>query len=104
MSPLLRRFLVLLASIFGVLTLNFLLFHIVPGDPIRLIARSQRLTPEAVAHLRQVYGLDGSLFQQYLTYLGNLIRGDLGYSFSLQQNVGTIVGHALWNTLLLLTC
>ena len=104
MSPLLRRFLILLASIFAIVTFNFFLFHVIPGDPLRLIARSQHLTPEAVAHLRQVYGLDGSLLEQYVVYLNNLVHGDLGYSFSLQENVSDIVGRALVNTLLLLTC
>jgi peptide/nickel transport system permease protein len=104
MPPLLRRFLLLCASIFAIVTFNFFLFHVIPGDPIRLIARSQRLTPEAVAHLREVYGLDGSLLTQYVDYLRNLLHGDLGYSYSLQENVGDIVGRALLNTLLLLTC
>ena len=103
MPPLLRRVLVLCASIFAVLTFNFFLFHIIPGDPIRLIARSQRLDPEAVARLRTTYGLDGSLPEQYGKYLSNLAHGDLGYSFSLHENVADIVGRALLNTLILLT-
>ena len=49
MPPLLKRVLVLIGSIFAIVTLNFFLFHVIPGDPIRLIARSQHLTPEAVA-------------------------------------------------------
>lgn len=104
MPPLLRRFLVLLASIFAIVTFNFFLFHVIPGDPIRLIARSQRLSPEAVAHLRQLYGLDGSIFTQYVDYLKNLLHGDLGYSYSLQEDVSAIVGRALINTVILLTC
>jgi peptide/nickel transport system permease protein len=103
MPPLLRRFLVLCASIFAILTFNFFLFHVIPGDPIRLIARSQRLSPEQVAKLREAYGLDGSLLSQYFTYLKNLLHGDLGYSFALHENVSDIVGRALANTLLLLT-
>jgi peptide/nickel transport system permease protein len=104
MPPLLRRFLVLCASIFAIVTFNFFLFHVIPGDPIRLIARSQRLSPEAVAHLRELYGLDGSILTQYVDYLKNLLHGDLGYSYSLQEDVSAIVGRALVNTLILLTC
>ena len=104
MPPLLRRFLVLCASIFAIVTFNFFLFHVIPGDPIRLIARSQRLSPEAVAHLRELYGLDGSLLTQYVDYLRNLLHGDLGYSYSLQEDVSAIVGRALINTVILLTC
>jgi peptide/nickel transport system permease protein len=104
MPPLLRRSLVLIASIFAIVTFNFFLFHVIPGDPIRLIARSQRLSPDAVAHLRQLYGLDGSMLTQYVDYLKNLLHGDLGYSYSLQEDVSAIVGRALVNTVILLTC
>jgi peptide/nickel transport system permease protein len=104
MSPLLRRFLVLLASIFAIITFNFFLFHVIPGDPIRLIARSQRLGPDEVQSLRESYGLDGSLLTQYVDYLRNLLHGDLGYSYSLHENVSAIVGRALLNTAILLTC
>jgi peptide/nickel transport system permease protein len=103
MPPLLRRFLLLCGSMFSIVTFNFLLFHVIPGDPIRLIARSQRLSPEAVTHLRELYGLDGSLLTQYVDYLKNLLHGDLGYSYSLQEDVSAIVGRALLNTLILLT-
>jgi peptide/nickel transport system permease protein len=104
MPPLLRRVLVLFASIFAVITFNFFLFHVIPGDPIRLIARSQRLQPAEVQHLRELYGLDGSLLTQYIDYLRNLLHGDLGYSYSLHENVSAIIGRALVNTAILLTC
>jgi len=104
MPPLLRRVLVLFASIFAVITFNFFLFHVIPGDPIRLIARSQRLQPDEVQHLRELYGLDGSLLTQYIDYLRNLLHGDLGYSYSLHENVSAVIGRALVNTAILLTC
>jgi peptide/nickel transport system permease protein len=104
MPPLLRRVLVLFASIFAIITFNFFLFHVIPGDPLRLIARSQRLQPDQVEHLRQVYGLDGSLLTQYIDYLRNLLHGDLGYSYSLHENVSSVIGRALVNTAILLTC
>ena len=103
MPPLLRRFLLLCASIFAIVTFNFFLFHVIPGDPIRLIARSQKLSPEQVDALRVQFGLDGSLLEQYWRYLTKLAHGDLGYSFSLKEPVGDIIGRALWNTVLLLT-
>ncbi|MCX6461450.1 MAG: ABC transporter permease [Actinobacteria bacterium] len=97
------RLLVLLAMIFAVVTFNFFLFHIIPGDPILLIRRSQKLSPEQVTQLRMDYGLDGSLLQQYWRYLSNLLHGDLGYSFSLKEPVAGVLGHALLNTVVLLT-
>ena len=94
----------LIASLFAVCTFNFFLFHLIPGDPIRLIARTQKLDPAAVAKLRKEFGLDGSLLQQYFVYLNNLLHGDLGYSFTLRESVGLVLGRALINTAILLTC
>ena len=99
----LRRIATLSSSIFAIVTFNFFLFHIIPGDPIRLIARTQRLNTEAIAKLRTSFGLDGSLLSQYFRYLSKLLHGDLGYSFFYKENVSGIVGRALGNTFLLLT-
>lgn len=98
-----RRVVILLVMLFAIVTFNFFLFHVIPGDPIRLIARSQKLSPEQVDALRVQYGLDGSMLEQYWRYLTKLAHGDLGYSFSLKEPVGDIIGRALWNTVLLLT-
>ncbi len=98
-----RRVVILLVMLFAIVTFNFFLFHVIPGDPIRLIARSQKLSPGQVDALRVQYGLDGSLLEQYWRYLTKLAHGDLGYSFSLKEPVGDIIGRALWNTVLLLT-
>ena len=103
MPPILRRSLVLLASVFAIITFNFFLFHVIPGDPVRLIARTQRLSPEQVDELRVRFGLDGSLLEQYLRYLNGLMHGDLGYSYSLQEPVRDVIGRALINSVLLLT-
>ena len=98
-----RRVVILLVMLFAIVTFNFFLFHVIPGDPIRLIARSQKLSPGQVDALRVQYGLDGSLLEQYWRYLTKLAHGDLGYSFSLKEPVGDVIGRALWNTVLLLT-
>ena len=102
MPPIVRKLAVLLASIFAIITFNFFLFHVIPGDPIRLIARTQRLSPDQVAQMRERLGLNGSLVEQYLRYLGNLSHGDLGFSFALKEPVGDVIGRALLNTVMLL--
>jgi peptide/nickel transport system permease protein len=99
-----RKLLQVAASVFAVASFNFLLFHLIPGDPIRLIARTQKLDAESVAQLRQQFGLDGSLIHQYFVYLNNLAHGDLGYSFALHEPVGGVLIRALGHTALLLTC
>jgi peptide/nickel transport system permease protein len=67
------------------LTMNFFLPRLMPGDPASAIfGRFQgRLSPEALDALKDTFGLtEGPLVQQYLTYLGSILRGDFGISVS----------------------
>lgn len=94
----------LLAAWFA-LTLNFFLPRLMPGDPATaLFARFKgRLAPEAVAGLRQAFGLtDAPLWQQYLTYLSHALRGDLGISVAyFPAPVSQVIGTGLGWTILL---
>jgi len=100
---LVRKVLQLVALLFAVIVFNFVLFRVLPGDPIRLYARSGRLTPDVVDQLRAVFGLDKPLWQQFLIYLNGLVHGDLGFSYTYRQPVAQIVGARLVNTFVLLT-
>jgi peptide/nickel transport system permease protein len=100
---LVRKVLQLVALLFAVVVFNFLLFRVLPGDPTRLYARSGRLTPEVVAQLRAVFGLDKPLWQQFLIYLKGLLHGDLGFSYTYRRPVAQIMGERLVNTFVLLT-
>jgi peptide/nickel transport system permease protein len=93
----------LVLTLAAVLVTNFVLFHLMPGDPVTHIARGQHLDAAAVARLRAFYGLDRSMVDQFLTYVGHLARGDLGYSYTYQTSVGPIVFKALGNTVILVT-
>jgi peptide/nickel transport system permease protein len=90
-------------TLFAVVTFNFVLFRVLPGDPIRLLARAGNLSPDAIARLREVFGLDQSLPVQYLYYLRNLLTGDLGISLTYRRPVFDIVAERMVNTVILLT-
>ncbi len=90
-------------TLIAVVATNFVLFHLMPGDPVTHIARGQHLDAEAIARLRTYYGLDQPMASQFVTYLQNLLRGDLGFSYTYQASVGPIVVKALANTLILVT-
>jgi peptide/nickel transport system permease protein len=92
-----------LLTLLAVATFNFLLFHILPGDPIRLQARAGHLLPEDIARLRELYGLDQPLISQYLIYLRDLVTGNLGMSFTYHQPVADILAQRIASTLQLLT-
>lgn len=92
----------LVVTLYGVVTFDFLLFHVLPGDPVRMLARSGHLTPAAVASITKLYGLDRPLAAQYVIYLRDLLRGQLGISFTFREPVSTLLGQYLGNTVLLL--
>lgn len=74
-----RRLLNLIPVLLGITLLVFAFLHLIPGDPATVMV-GERATPEQVAALRERLGLNEPLPLQYLTFLGNLIRLDLGTS------------------------
>ena len=70
----------------GILTLIFSLIHLIPGDPAMQIA-GEGARPEDVANVRKALGLDQPLWKQYVTYVTNLAKGDLGVSFRTGEKV-----------------
>lgn len=85
-----------------ILTLNFFLFRMLPGDPLRLLFTDPRVPLETLEKLRIQYGLDGSLWHQYGKYLVNTLQGELGTSFVYNMPVSEILVERLINTVILL--
>lgn len=71
-----KRILISLATLFVLVTVVFILVRLMPGDPFA----SEKMTPQVRQNLERYYGFDKPIVEQYLTYLGRLVRGDLGYS------------------------
>lgn len=90
-----------LLTLLFVLSANFFLFRIMPGDPIGLLARSTRLSPEALAQQIHLYGLDQPLPAQYLTYLNQTLSGNLGVSIISGTEVAETLASRMWPTVLL---
>lgn len=84
-----------------VVVFNFFLFRIVNDDPINSMFRGRNLTPEQLDRLRRRFNLDGSKWEQFVAYVKQLLRGDLGYSLKSSRPVTTVIGEALWPTILL---
>lgn len=86
-----RRLLVSLITIWILATLTFFLVRILPGDPFT----SEKITPEIKANMMKYYGLDKPLPVQYATYMGNLLKGDMGYSLRYKnREVNNIIADA----------
>ncbi|MEY8828596.1 ABC transporter permease [Sedimentitalea sp. XS_ASV28] len=77
------RSLVAIFLVWVVVTLVFLLLHLIPGDPAELLLSQGSIAadPQAVAALREKMGLNAPLWKQYIDHLGGVLSGDLGASF-----------------------
>ncbi|MCM3088534.1 oligopeptide transport system permease protein [Bhargavaea ginsengi] len=87
---LLQRFAYAALTLFIIVSATFLLMQLLPGTPY---SNAEKLTESQRAILDAKYGLDKPVAIQYLTYIGNLVQGDLGYSFQYQgRTVMSMIG------------
>jgi len=86
MRYLINRLLSAIPVVLGITIIVFLIISLIPGDPATAILGSYA-TPENVAKINKDLGLDKSLPERYLIWLGNIIQGDFGRSFSLNRPV-----------------
>ena len=100
LSWLVRRILTSLLLVFLVVTAVFFVVRLAPGDPLDQVV-TQRFGPEERQLMRQRYGLDQPLADQYLRWLQDLAGGDFGMSFDQQRPVREILAQTLPATLLL---
>src|SRR5690606_25285486 len=112
-----RKLLFALVTLGIVITFNFVLFRVLPGDPVKMLFRNPRLTQEAQERIRVQFGLDKPMFlhteallngdlgaafdSQFTAYLRNLAQGNLGVSFANRQDVGELLRERVWRTVLL---
>jgi len=95
----LKRVAFAILTVFVAVTINFALFRLAPGTAVTNLARVPHATPETKQALKRQFGLDKSKFQQYLIYLKQLARGNLGISFANSQPVSKNLRTALINSI-----
>jgi len=84
----LRRMMTAVPVMIGITFVAFILIHLVPGSPAKVILYGSQATPQQIADLTRHLGLDQPLWEQYGRFLGQLLRGDLGTSYLTQTSVG----------------
>lgn len=84
------RFVATLPVVVGVAVVVFLILRLAPGDPAVVLA-GDTATPETVAQIRDKLGLDKPLLQQFVTWAGLIVQGDLGTSIISRQPVSTLI-------------
>lgn len=83
----LRKIGLVIPAFIGVTLLTFALIHMIPGDPVELLAGERGIDPTRHAELKALLGLDKPLWQQYTLYLYHAIQGDLGLSIVTKKPV-----------------
>jgi ABC-type dipeptide/oligopeptide/nickel transport system permease component len=96
-----KKLLLTVLVLLGAATISFGMLRLLPGDPAEALAGPQA-TLEDVALVRQSMDLDKPILRQYLTYMGNLARGDLGYSYRTRRPVAAEIA-ARWPSTLKLS-
>ena len=88
--------------LFVVMTVNFVLIHSAPGDPIHLLIGEGAASQELIDQTRAEFGLDRPLHVQFFSYVGNVLRLNLGYSLRYRQDVFDLILSRLPASLLLM--
>ena len=94
-SYFIRRSLAALLAIGVAVVLNFLLIHLMPGDPAQRFYADPRVPPEVKEEIIRHFGLDKPVWQQFLAYIRNVFRGNLGVSYSFQRPVLAVIGERI---------
>ncbi|HEY1705225.1 MAG TPA: ABC transporter permease [Trebonia sp.] len=96
-----RRAAQAIVVVIGVMILTFIIIHLVPGSAARA-AIGPRATAARIAAFNATYGLNKPLYQQFFDYVGQIVRGNLGISFTTQEPVATLIAQRLPGDVLLL--
>jgi ABC-type dipeptide/oligopeptide/nickel transport system permease component len=97
----LRRLLISIPLILAIITIVFVMLRVaIPGDPVYTLA-GETASPELIEAIRQKYGLDRPVWEQYFIFLGNAARGDLGNSLKFGEPVSSVLAKAFPFTVLL---
>ena len=94
----LRRVLISVPLLLGILTINFFIIRLAPGDPAEIFYNPE-MSPEAKENIRKVYGLDQPLHIQYIKYIKGVTSLEFGYSFAKKRPVIDEILDSLPNTL-----
>ena len=100
-SYILKRLLQMVPLVIGITFLSFIIIQLAPGDYLDKLKMNPQISKETLEKLKQTYGLDQPLIVQYLKWLINALKFDLGYSFSYHAPVWDIIKERIGNTLFL---
>jgi len=89
-------------TVFAIICANFVIFRLVPGDPLRMMFRDPRVSAEQMQLVRERFGLDKPMGEQFLYYMRELAHGNLGISFWQKRPCLDVIADRIPQTLLLI--
>ncbi len=103
-----RRILVMIPTLIAISMIIFVIIQLPPGDYLEtyineLKSQGEQVDPARIEYLKEIYGLDKPMYEQYLLWVFGLLQGDLGYSFEFELPVSEVVGDRLWLSMVLST-
>ncbi len=103
-----RRILVMIPTLIAISMIIFVIIQLPPGDYLEtyineLKSQGEQIDPARIEYLKEIYGLDKPMHEQYLLWVFGLLQGDLGYSFEFELPVSEVVGDRLWLSMVLST-
>jgi peptide/nickel transport system permease protein len=101
-SYLARKTAAALVSFFMLLVIGFVIFSLIPADPVSALTRGRPTSDAQMTHLRHQLGLDQPWWERFFTFVGHTLTGNLGYSYEYHQSVSSLIADRLWPTLLLM--
>lgn len=98
-----KRLIQILITLFGISFITYALIYLAPGDPIRTMYISSGYIPpeEVIEQTRELMGLNKPFLEQYFTWVGKVLKGDFGTSYSLSASVSSLVFPRILNSLYL---
>jgi peptide/nickel transport system permease protein len=89
-------------SFFFALVIGFVLFSLIPSDPVRALTRGRPTSEAQMRELRRSLGLDKPIWLRFIDFVNDTLHGRLGQSWEFQQSVSSLVASRLWPTILLM--
>jgi len=100
-----RRLMIMIPTLLAISAISFAIIQLPPGDYLSTMIAEQQarggVDMNRIVYLREQYGLDRSVPEQYLMWLGGVLQGDFGYSFEYNLPVTDVVGDRLFLTILI---
>ena len=91
----LKRLLIAIPTFLGITVLAYFILNLAPGTPLDALLADPGITPAELERKRIALGLDQPVVIQYVRWLGLLLRGDMGFSYSTQRPVAVMIGERL---------